>query len=85
MQTNCRAAIFCNLKSKGYHSQKEMPLQDASISSAWSSHSVTEEICGIEGDLFLGSETWNYSAILAPKCMGSEPWFQQGVPLGPLC
>lgn len=85
METNCRAAIFCNLKSKDYQIQKEMPLQDASISPAWSSHLVTEEICGNEGNLSLGSEPWNYSAILASKDMGSEPWFQQGVPLGPFC
>lgn len=78
MKTNCKVAIFCNLKSKGYQSQKEMPLQDASISSAWSSHSLTEKICGNEGDISLGSETWNYSAILASQYMGSEPWFQQG-------
>lgn len=64
-----------------------MPLKAVFISSAWSSLWGTEENCGNEGDLSLGSEALNYSAIPASKHVSSEPWFQQveGVLLGPLC
>lgn len=67
------------LKSKAHQSLKETPLQDASISSAWSFHQATEDSCGNEGDLSLGSETCNYLAIPASKHMrASVPAVRRG-------
>lgn len=37
---------------------------------------LTEEICGSDNDVSLGSEAENYSAVPASKHMSSEPQFQ---------